>query len=178
MRSGRFVIMRLLIKILPSLDLIGTPVSIICKASLHGSFVLSRIVVIENTVKEPLHISPLTSWSKLNIPFAKGSFLPRDRISHEQLPRLRVQPSIPFVDSDSLVQVGGRVRNAGISYASRHPIIFHGKHPMKKLIISSEHSRLLHAGPTLVMASLCRQYHIIGCRKAVRSITRKCVTCR
>ena len=28
------------------------------------------------------------------------------------------------------------------------------------------------------MASLCRRYHIIGCRKAVHSITRKCITCR
>ena len=28
------------------------------------------------------------------------------------------------------------------------------------------------------MASLCRRYHIIGCRNAVRSITRKCITCR
>ena len=84
----------------------------------------------------------------------------------------------PFVDADGLVLVGGRVRNAGISYASRHPVIIHGKYPITKLIISSEHLRLLHAGPTLVMASLCHQYHIIGCRKAVRSITRKCVTCR
>ena len=84
----------------------------------------------------------------------------------------------PFVDADGLVRVGGRVRNAGISYAATHPVIIHGKHPITKLIISPEHLRLLHAGPTLVMASLCRQYHIIGCRKAARSITRKCVTCR
>ena len=83
----------------------------------------------------------------------------------------------PFVDSDGLVRIGGRVRDAGISYASRHPIVLHGKHPITKLIILSEHLRLLHAGPTLVMASLCRRYHIIGCHKAVRSMTRKCVTC-
>ena len=61
----------------------------------------------------------------------------------------------PFVDSSGLVQVGGRMQNARISYASRHPIILHGRHPIARLIISSEHSRLLHAGPTLVMASLC-----------------------
>ena len=73
----------------------------------------------------------------------------------------------PFVDSDGLVRVGGRMENAGISYASRYPIILHGKHPITKSIISSEHLRLLHAGPTLVMASLCRQYHIVGGRKAV-----------
>ena len=84
----------------------------------------------------------------------------------------------PYLDSGGLVRVGGRVHNTKFSYDSRHPIVLHGKHPITKLIISSEHVRLLHAGPTLVMASLCSRYHIVGCRKAVRSITRKCITCR
>ena len=84
----------------------------------------------------------------------------------------------PFMDCSGLVRVGGRVQNARISYDTKHPVILHGRHPITKLIISSEHVRLLHAGPTLVMASLCRRYHIIGCRNAVRSITRKCITCR
>ena len=84
----------------------------------------------------------------------------------------------PYLDSGGLVRVGGRVHNAKFSYDSRHPIVLHGKHPITKLIISSEHVRLLHAGPTLVMASLCSRYHIVGCRMAVRSITRKCITCR
>ena len=30
----------------------------------------------------------------------------------------------------------------------------------------------------LVAASLSRCYHIVGCRKTIRSITRKCITCR
>ena len=84
----------------------------------------------------------------------------------------------PFMDSSGLVWVGGRAQNARISYDTKHPVILHGRHPITKLIISSEHVRLLHAGPTLVMASLCRRYHIIGCHNAVRSITRKCITCR
>ena len=41
-----------------------------------------------------------------------------------------------------------------------------------------EHSRLLHAGPTAVAASLSRRYHIVGCHRSVRLITRKCITCR
>jgi hypothetical protein len=81
----------------------------------------------------------------------------------------------PFVDPDGIVRVGSRIKNAKISYESRHPIILHGKNPITRLVISSEHLRLLHAGPTLVMASLSRRYHIIGNRKAVRSIVRKCI---
>ena len=41
-----------------------------------------------------------------------------------------------------------------------------------------EHLRLLHAGPTLVAASLCTRYHIIGSRKTIRSVVRGCVSCR
>ena len=37
---------------------------------------------------------------------------------------------------------------------------------------------MLHAGPTLLMTSLSRRYHIIGLRKAARFIIRQCVICR
>ena len=49
---------------------------------------------------------------------------------------------------------------------------------MTGLIVRSEHLRLLHAGPTLVIASLGRRYHIIGGRNVVRSIIHGCVVCR
>ena len=58
-----------------------------------------------------------------------------------------------------------------------HPIILHGKHPVTRLIIQSEHLWLLHAGPTLLTSVLNRQFHIIGCRKIVRTITSGCSTC-
>ena len=59
-----------------------------------------------------------------------------------------------------------------------HPALLHGKHPLTHLIIRDEHLRLLHAGPTLLTASLSRRYHIVGGRKTIRSIARKCFTCR
>ena len=87
-------------------------------------------------------------------------------------------PLHPFLDSNKLLRVGGRQQNSKLFYSKQHPLILHGKHPVTKLIIHSEHQRLLHAGPTLLTTSLCRRYHIIGCRKIIRSITRGCITCR
>lgn len=58
-----------------------------------------------------------------------------------------------------------------------HPII-HGTHILTKLIILSEHQRLLHAGPTLVSSPISRRYHILGMRKTIRSVTRQCIVCR
>ena len=65
-----------------------------------------------------------------------------------------------------------------LRYNCQHPLILHGMHAISKLIIRTEHLRLLHAGPLLVSASLSRRYHVVGGRKAVRSVTRSCVTCQ
>ena len=59
-----------------------------------------------------------------------------------------------------------------------HPIVLHGSHPLTKFIIEADRSRLMHAGPTLLISSLSRRFHIIGFRKAVRSVTRQCITCK
>ena len=83
----------------------------------------------------------------------------------------------PFLDSSGILRVRGREQNSKLSYSNLHPVILHGKHPVTKLIIRTEHLRLLHAGPTLLTSSLCRRLYIIGCRKIVRSITRACTVC-
>ena len=83
----------------------------------------------------------------------------------------------PILDDDGL-RVGGRQQNAKFTYNSRHPIILHSKHPLIKLMIRSEYLRLLHGGPLLVSASLSHNFHIVGGNRAIRSITRSCVTCR
>ncbi len=87
-------------------------------------------------------------------------------------------PLRPFLDESSVLRVGGREQNSDLPYASQHPIILSGKHAFTSLVIRSEHVRLLHAGPTLLTASIGRRFHILGSRRAVRSITRGCVTCR
>ncbi|XP_064382855.1 uncharacterized protein LOC135331570 [Halichondria panicea] len=85
----------------------------------------------------------------------------------------------PFIDESDILRVGGRKQLSQTSnYQSRHPAILHGKHPLTHLMIRHEHQRLLHAGPTLLSASLSRRYHIVGGRKVVRSVARKCIICR
>ena len=84
----------------------------------------------------------------------------------------------PFVDSSGLLSVGGRQRLSKSTYESKHPVILSGNHPLTRLIIRTEHLRLLHAGPTLLSASLSQRYHIVGGRNVIRSIARECVTCR
>ena len=87
-------------------------------------------------------------------------------------------PLHPFVDSAGLLRVGGRQRLSKTAYESKHPAILSGKHPLTRIIIYTEHLRLLHAGPTLLSASLSQRYHILGGRSVIRSTARGCVTCR
>ena len=89
-----------------------------------------------------------------------------------------ILPFHPFIDPNGLLRVGGRGQNSNLPYSTRHPIILHGKHTLTKLIVRSEHLRLLHAGPTLLTASLGRRFHIISGTKVIRSLTRGCTTCR
>lgn len=63
-------------------------------------------------------------------------------------------------------------------YSLIHPVILSGKHRITSLLISSEHRRLLHAGPTLLTASLNRRYYITSGRKIIHSITRSCIICQ
>lgn len=88
-------------------------------------------------------------------------------------------PFRPIWDKDrSVIRVGGRMSNSTFSYSQSHPVILNGKHPVTKLIILSEHLRLMHAGPTLLLSSLNRRFHIIRARKTVRFVVRQCIICK
>ena len=81
----------------------------------------------------------------------------------------------PFIDSRGVLRVGGCLSNADVCYATKHPVILHGKNPVIQLILQSEHERMLHAGPTLLCASVSlQQFHIINLRKTVRSLQKMC----
>lgn len=84
----------------------------------------------------------------------------------------------PFLDSDSILRVGGRLRNATkISSDQRNPILLPRHSQLTELLIRSLHLRHLHAGPTLLMSISQQHYWILRVRDAVRFQIRRCVTC-
>ena len=86
-------------------------------------------------------------------------------------------PLHPFLDSKNVLHVGSREYYSRRLFSNQHPAILKGSHHITGLIIHTEHVRLLHAGPTLLSASLFYPFHIIGCRITVCSVTHGCVTC-
>lgn len=82
----------------------------------------------------------------------------------------------PFLDSDGIMRVGGRLENSPHSYQAKHPVILKS-HFLVTLIVRSVHERQLHAGPQLTLCSLREEYWIVRARQVVRAVTSKCVIC-
>ena len=63
-----------------------------------------------------------------------------------------------FIDKEGLLRVGGRLQQSTLPYQAMHQMILPANHHFTKLVFSAEHLRLHHAGPQLLIASLCEKY--------------------
>ena len=63
----------------------------------------------------------------------------------------RLLSSNPFLDSSEILQVGGREQHSNLHHSQQHPVILHGKHFVSRMMVHTEHQRLLHAGSTLLI---------------------------
>lgn len=76
----------------------------------------------------------------------------------------------PFIDSEGLLCVGSRLKHADLPFDSKHPLILSGK---KK----SEHRRLFHAGPQLLLTTVRQRYWPTAGMNVAKKIVRTYVTC-
>lgn len=98
----------------------------------------------------------------------KGDLLPKT--SH--LIRLT-----PFIDSEGVMRVGGRLSNAKLDPDAKHPIILPRTSPLSTLIIEDAHKKTLHGGTHSTFGFLRQSYWILGGRISVRSHILRCVRC-
>lgn len=95
----------------------------------------------------------------------------------KNLPRSsRIAALDPFVDTQGVLRVGGRLHNADLPDCRRHPVIL-ADHAITRLIVKSAHLRVLHGGSQLTARLLREQFWILRARTLVRGIIAKCVTC-
>lgn len=83
----------------------------------------------------------------------------------------------PFVDTDGLLRVGGRLQGAAIPYEQRHPAILPAKSPLAALVVEDAHRRVLHGGPQLTLSHVMTRYWVLGARNLTRAIVHRCVRC-
>lgn len=84
----------------------------------------------------------------------------------------------PFVCSDELIRVGGRLRNANISFDQKYPILLPREHLFTKLVIMQTHIKTLHGGLKLTLATLRQNYWVSNARTSIRAIIHKCTICQ
>ncbi|XP_045783622.1 uncharacterized protein LOC123879758 [Maniola jurtina] len=82
-----------------------------------------------------------------------------------------------FLDENNLMRVGGRIRNSDFSYDKKHPLILQSTHRFTQLLFKYEHTKLMHAGPQLLLASIREVYWPIGGRNLAKSTYRRCIRC-
>lgn len=83
----------------------------------------------------------------------------------------------PFIDNDGLLRVGGRINKSSYNFEKKHPAIISGNHPLGRLIVSSEHIRLLHTGPQQLLFCLRERYWVTSGLNLCKKVYRACVTC-
>ncbi|XP_018406191.1 PREDICTED: uncharacterized protein LOC108782411 [Cyphomyrmex costatus] len=83
----------------------------------------------------------------------------------------------PILDDQGILRVGGRLQRAKLPFSARHPILLPSKHIFTRLLIEHEHSRLLHAGPQMTLASIRQRFWPLNGRNMVRFILKKCIKC-
>lgn len=84
----------------------------------------------------------------------------------------------PITDENGLIRVGGRIDNSEYSYDKKHPMLIDGKHHYSKLIFEYYHTKLLHAGPQLLLSIVREHYWAVNGRILAKKVCNKCVMCR
>ena len=129
----------------------------------------------------PLNADELNQSLKMLLKFSQAESFPKELsciknnidLNHKS----KLLPLNPFMDTEGLIRVGGRLSQSESQYDKKHPILLDAKHHLTKLIIEYEHLRLFHSGPQLLLASVREKFWPLGGRNLARSIAKKCIVC-
>lgn len=97
----------------------------------------------------------------------RGQTLPRSN---------RLSALDPYLDSNGVLRVGGRLDKSKLSLAAQHPVIL-GKHHITSLIIRHAHYRTLHGGISLTMRYIWETFWIFRAKLMIRAEIAKCTSC-
>ncbi len=79
---------------------------------------------------------------------------------------------------DSVLCVGGRLRNSTLSEEARHPMILPKNHHVVTMIIKHYHAMSAHSGLEYVLVLLRERFWIIAARVATKSVLKRCYDCK
>ena len=83
-----------------------------------------------------------------------------------------------FLDHKGVWRCGGRLDNADLQYATKHPIFLSKHHYLAVLTVRSAHEKVLHNGVKDTLTQIRAKYWIVQGRSLVKGIIQRCVVCR
>ncbi|XP_074653617.1 uncharacterized protein LOC141907774 [Tubulanus polymorphus] len=130
---------------------------------------------------EPLKVSELEEAEMLIFKAAQEAAYGEeiaDLRSHRPISRTsKILPLTPKLDENGVLRVGGRLKNAPIAEAAKHPILLPKNHEVTRLIIHHYHHQMFHGGLAVTMNEIRQKFWIPECRSTVKKLVRRCAYC-
>ncbi|XP_074031851.1 uncharacterized protein [Leptinotarsa decemlineata] len=83
----------------------------------------------------------------------------------------------PFLGTDGLLRVGGRLQHSGLAYEHKYPAILPRSHRLTELIIEDTHREYFHPGLQSLHFLLSQNFWILSPKRAIRHVLSKCLRC-
>ncbi|CAB4006040.1 Hypothetical predicted protein [Paramuricea clavata] len=85
----------------------------------------------------------------------------------------------PIIDSDGLLRIDGRLKQADLPYEERHPLILPGKHHVTSLIVNNCHEEAKHQGRHFTHGMVrSKGFWIVGGKRLVNRVIHQCLKCK
>ena len=85
---------------------------------------------------------------------------------------------VPYVGEEGLVRVGGRLREAALSFEVKHPVVLHGQHMVTRRYVEAVHDQTPHQGRVLTLSMVRGTgVFVLGGRRLIDAVIKQCVTC-
>ncbi|GFV18639.1 integrase catalytic domain-containing protein [Trichonephila clavipes] len=92
-------------------------------------------------------------------------------------PNSKLRNLNPFIDSDGLLRVGGRLSNSDLPYVNKHPAILPGNHNLTVQIIVHFHRKNLHTGASSLLHYVREKFWPLNGRSLCRKVAHECLVC-
>lgn len=92
-------------------------------------------------------------------------------------PQSKIKNLYPFLDSEGILRVGGRLTHSNLSFNRKHQIILPNNHRLTTLILEMTHKRQLHVGPQNLLSIVRQKYWPLNGRNLCRKLVHNCIIC-
>ena len=84
----------------------------------------------------------------------------------------------PFLDSEGILRVGGRISNAEMPVKIKHPILLPGRSQIIEAFVREIHIKVGHFGKEMVLAEIRKKHWIVNGTVLIKRMLRDCLICR